>query len=125
MRNYLCVDNGDHNNAVSPVANVETLEFTSLRCQPSPNVIFNLLPSTSMARPTTPKRTEPDLASVQTQSQVHLGKRAQANLSLQTGPQTRNSKKKKKVTDDNLAAIEAEKMVQAGSKRKRKATGRK
>jgi hypothetical protein len=119
------VDHGDHNNAVSPVANVETLEFTSLHRQPSPNVIFNLLPSTSMARPTTPKRTEPDPASYRTRSQVHLGKRAQANLSPQTGRQTRNSRKKKKVTDDDLAAMEAEKMVQAGSKRKRKATGRK
>ena len=54
-----------------------------------------------------------------------LGKRTQANLSPQTVKQTRNTNKKKKITDDDLAALEAQKMMQSGSKRKSKPTRRK
>lgn len=56
-----------------------------------------------------------------------LGKRAQAmvNLSPQTVRQTRSTKKKKKMTNDDLAAIEAQKMLQPGSRRRTKTTRRK
>jgi hypothetical protein len=55
------------------------------------------------------------------------GKRAQANanLSPQTVRQTRNAKKKKKITDDDLAAMEAQNMVQSGTRRRTKSTRRK
>ncbi len=47
-----------------------------------------------------------------------LGKRAQKNLTPQTLPrnQNTNKKKKKKFTDDDLAALEAQNMVQSGSR---------
>jgi hypothetical protein len=54
-----------------------------------------------------------------------LGKRAQINLSPQPMDQTRRTSKRKKVTDDDLAALEAENMVQSGSKRRSKRTQRK
>ena len=50
-------------------------------------------------------------------------KRAQPNLTPGAMIQTRNTKKKK-VTDDDLAALEAQNMVQSGSKRRRKPTRR-
>lgn len=120
-------DHSPHNTAVLPDAIVGPLEFTSLRRQPSPNVTVNQQNSSGMARPTTPKEAEADSVNTPTRSQMQLRKRAQADLSPTTvrERQARNAKKKKKVTDDDLAAMEAEKMVQAGSKRKRKATARK
>jgi hypothetical protein len=51
-----------------------------------------------------------------------LGKKMQANLSPQTIRQTRT--KKKKMTDDDRAAIEAQNMVQSGSRRRSKPTQR-
>ena len=53
-----------------------------------------------------------------------LGKRSQANLSPQAMRQTQ-SKKKKKVTGDDLAALEAQEMMQSGSRRRGKRTQRK
>ena len=114
-------DSSPHNTIVLPVTIEKASEFISLHHPPTPNVTVNPLHSSGIARPITPKRTEADSVSMPTRSQTHLGKRSQANLSPR---RTRNSKKKK-VTDDNLAAMEAERMVQAGSKRKRKPTGRK
>jgi hypothetical protein len=122
---------------VLPVTIGKDADLTSQHRQPSPNATVNQpgmagpsMPhrteadlaqhSPGMARPSTPQRTETDQATMPTL----LGKRAQNNLSPQTVRRTRNSKKKK-VTDDDLAALEAEKMVQAGTKRKRKPTGRK
>src|SRR6266540_2018696 len=53
-----------------------------------------------------------------------LGKRIQ-NLSPQTTHQTQTQSKKKKVTDDDLAALEAQNMMQSGSRRRSKPTQRK
>jgi hypothetical protein len=125
---------------VLPVTIEEVADLTSQHRQPSPNATVNQYHSSGMAGPSTPHRTEADLAqhspgmarpstpqrteADQATMPTLLGKRAQNNLSPQTVRRTRNSKKKK-VTDDDLAALEAEKMVQAGTKRKRKPTGRK
>jgi hypothetical protein len=51
--------------------------------------------------------------------QKQLGKRAQANLSPQTNRQSRGNQKKKKLTDDDRAAMEAQNMVQSGSRRRK------
>jgi hypothetical protein len=83
--------------------------------------------SGSNVRPTTAPN---DIAGSVNNTQVHktpkkrLGKRAQANLSPQAIPQTQNNNKKKKITDDDLAAIEAQNMVQSGSRRRIKPTRR-
>ena len=81
------------------------------------------------ARPTTPPndntRSDKNGKQIPKTSKKRLGKRARGNLSPQVIPQTRGNNKKKKVTDDNLAAIEAQNMVQSGSRRQRKATKRK
>ena len=52
-----------------------------------------------------------------------VGKKAEAHLPPETMMRTRSSKKK--VTDDELAALEAQKMMQSGSKRRSKPTRRK
>ena len=86
------------------------------------------LPSGSTVRPTTPPN---DTAGhVDNANRVHktpkkrLGKRPQANLSPHKIHQTRNHKKKK-LTDDDLAAMEAQNMLQSGSRRRTKPTWRK
>jgi hypothetical protein len=79
-------------------------------------------------RPTTPSNINIANPDTNTQDPTHkkqLGKRAQANLSPQSARQTGAASKKKKVTDDDLAAIEAQKMVQSGSRRRTKPTWRK
>src|SRR6266496_683628 len=53
-----------------------------------------------------------------------LGKRTQ-NLSPQTTHRTQTQSKKKKVTDDDLAALEAQNMMQSGSRQRSKPTQRK
>jgi hypothetical protein len=80
--------------------------------------------------PTTPPNNNADLDNNAEEipnnaPQQRLGKRGQADLSPQMKRQTRTAKKKKKVTDDDLAALEAQKMVQSGSKRRSKPTQRK
>lgn len=76
-------------------------------------------------RPTTP----PIAADVSTNTfktpKKRLGKRAQKNLSPQTLHEKQNRNKKKKVTDDDLAALEAQNMVQSRSRRRNKPNRRK
>jgi hypothetical protein len=78
----------------------------------------------STVRSTTPPNADADSAhnTHNKTPQQRLGKRVQANLSPQTNRQQRKSKKKK-ITADDRAAMEAENMVQSGS-RQRKATRR-
>ena len=76
-------------------------------------------------RPTTPPITVAVGANTFKTPKKRLGKRVQKNLSPQTLPQNQNTNKKKKVTDDDLAALEAQNMVQAGSRRRSKPTWRK
>jgi hypothetical protein len=74
-------------------------------------------------RPTTPPNTL--VGPVDTTRgfpKTRLGKRAQTNLSPHKNDRTRRTNKKKKVTDDDLAALEAQKMIQSGSKRRSKRT---
>ena len=84
------------------------------------------LASNSDIRPITPPNlsagsNEPSERTQQT-PKTRLGKRAQANLSPQAKPQAQSKSKKKKVTDDDRAALEAQDMVRPGSKCVRKAT---
>jgi hypothetical protein len=74
----------------------------------------------SNIRPTTPSDKNPGSAinPNPTTPKPKLGKRAQVNVSPQEIHQTRGNKKKKKVTDDDLAAMEAQNMVQSGSRRR-------
>jgi len=98
--------------------------------QPATNAVVistsSPLPS-SHVHPTTPPINIAELdsntkgAKIKT-SKKQLGKRAQANLSPLNMNQTRS--KKKKLTDDDHAALEAQNMVQSGSKRKIKRTRR-
>jgi hypothetical protein len=82
--------------------------------------------SNTNIRPTTPPITDADVgANTFKTPKKRLGKRAQKNLTPQTLPQNQNANKKKKVTDDDLAALEAQNMVQAGSRRRSKPTWRK
>jgi hypothetical protein len=88
------------------------------------------LSSARNVRPTTPPNSNAVVASntkgIQKKTpKKRLGKRAQANLSPQTMHQAGRMNKKKKMTDDDRAALEAQNMVQAGSKRKSKPTQRK
>jgi hypothetical protein len=82
----------------------------------------------SSVRPTTPLD---NTAGVATAKATHktlkkrLGKRPQANLSPQKTQQAERTVKKKKMTGDDLAALEAQNMVQSGSKRRSKPTQRK
>ena len=80
-------------------------------------------------RPTTPPYIDAGSAMRQdvhptTPPKKRGGKRPQVNLSPAQGLQTWGQKKKRKVTDDDLAAIEAQNMVQSGSRRRGKATRR-
>ena len=55
-----------------------------------------------------------------------LGKRSQVNLSSHTTrAQTQGNNKKKKMTDDDQAAMEAQEMVELGTKQEWKPTQRK
>ena len=78
----------------------------------------------SSVRPTTPSNINPgsainpnDMSPTQ-----QLGKRPQPNISPQGIRQTQGNRKKKKVTDDDLAAMEAHNMVQSGSRQRIKPT---
>lgn len=75
--------------------------------------------STSV-RPTTPLNINPGSATNPNHMtpKKRLGKRPQVNVSPQGIRETRGNRKKKKVTDDDLAAMEAQKMVQSGSRRR-------
>jgi hypothetical protein len=114
-------NHSSHNAAALPVIVEVPLESTTHIRQPSSDMTGNRLHTSGMTRPTTPTRTEADPANSPSRTNMQLGKRTQANLSPR---QTRNAKKKKKVTDDDRAAMEAENMMQEGSKRKRKSTRR-
>jgi hypothetical protein len=57
------------------------------------------------------------LASPKKTPKKRVKKRPQTNLSPDTIPQTRSQKRKKKVTDDDLAALEAHNMVRSGRRR--------
>jgi hypothetical protein len=87
--------------------------------------------STSIIRPITPPNNNAGSADntngIQRTPKKGRGKRAQANanLSPQTARQTRSTKKKKKITDDDRAAMEAQNMVQSGTRRRTKTTRRK
>jgi hypothetical protein len=111
-----------HNTAALTVTVGDLLNRTALICQASSEVMVDPLHLSEMAHPTTPTRTVPDPGDIPTRTNTQLGKRSQANLSPR---RTRTAKKKKKVTDDDRAAMEAENMLQAGSKRTRKSTRRK
>lgn len=82
--------------------------------------------SGSSVRATTPCNVNADSAidPIHTTPKKQLGKRAQPNVSPQGFRQTRGNRKKKKVTDDDLAAMEAQNMVQSGSRRRIKPTRR-
>ena len=114
----------------------DTPHHTSTSHEPLPNtgphVQSPIHSSTNNVRPTTPLNN--DAESVDKANGTHertpkkrLGKRAQANanLSPQTVRQTRSTKKKKKMTNDDLAAMEAQNMLQSGSRRRTKTTKRK
>lgn len=97
-----------------------------------PHVQSPIHSSTSMDRPTTTPNNDAGSAENSNETRERTpkkgrGKRAQANanLSPQTVRQTRNAKKKKKITDDDLAAMEAQNMVQSGTRRRTKSTRRK
>jgi len=78
----------------------------------------------STVRPTTPPNEDAGSAHNPNHSKTppkQLGKRGQANLSPQTNRQKRGNRKKKKITDDDRAAMEAQNMLQSGS-RQRKST---
>ena len=84
-------------------------------------------PESTQIRPTTPLNVpsttaEPEPLPPKTPKKS-LGKRPQANLSPNMIRETQGKKKRKKVTNDDLAALEAQEMMQSGS-RKRKATKR-
>jgi hypothetical protein len=68
-------------------------------------------------RPTTPPNAEAGPNHNKT-PQKQLGKRGQANFSPQTNRQ-RGKQKKKKLTDDDRAALEAQNMAQSGSRRRK------
>jgi hypothetical protein len=107
-----------------PENNINTFQ----NLQPATNAAVNStsspLPS-SHVRPTTPPINHAESgantkgAKIKTPKK-RLGKRAQANLS----PLNQTRSKKKKLTDDDRAALEAQNMVQSGSKRKIKRTQR-
>lgn len=76
----------------------------------------------SIVRPTTPPNEDACSAHNPNHNKTpekQLGKRGQANLSPQTNRQKRGNRKKKKLTDDDRAAMEAQNMVQAGSRRRK------
>jgi len=80
----------------------------------------------STVRPTTPPNEDAGSAHNPNHNKTppkQLGKRGQANLSPQTNRQKRGNRKKKKITDDDRAAMEAQNMLQSGS-RQRKPTHR-
>ena len=73
-----------------------------------------------IVRPTTPLSAEAGSApNPHKTPQKQLGKRSQANLSPQTNRQLRGNSKKKKITDDDRAAMEAQNIVQSGSRRRK------
>jgi hypothetical protein len=76
----------------------------------------------SIVRPTTPPNANADSAPNQNHNktpQQKLGKRVQANLSPQNNHHERGNSKKKKLTADDRAAMEAQNMVQSGSRRRK------
>jgi hypothetical protein len=76
----------------------------------------------SIVRPTTPPNADAGSAHNPNHNKTppkQLGKRGQANLSPQTNRQKRGNVKKKKLTDDDRAAMEAQNMVQSGSRRRK------
>ena len=77
----------------------------------------------SINRPTTPPNAGADLAHTNPNKtpQKQLGKRVQAILSPHSNAQQRGNSKKKKITDDDRAAMEAQNMVQSGSRRRKPA----
>jgi hypothetical protein len=79
-------------------------------------------PEVSIVHPTTPPKADAGSAYDPNHNktpQKQLGKRGQANLSPQTNRQQRGKSKKKKLTDDDRAALEAQNMVQSGSRRRK------
>ena len=92
-------------------------------CTIEPSDVNNPL-SSCQSRPTTPPNEIADSANHLRTPKKCLGKRAQANLSPQTMRQPTTKKKKKKVTNDDLAAMEAQKMLASGSRRKIRPTKR-
>jgi hypothetical protein len=82
------------------------------RCE-SPTQAPNDIPNSVAITPVAPNKS----------ARKKITKRAQPNLSPGAMIEARNTKKKK-VTDDDLAALEAQNMLQSGSKRQRKPTRR-
>jgi hypothetical protein len=70
-------------------------------------------------RPTTPPNAEAGPNHHNKTPQKQLGKRGQANFSPQSNRQQRGNQKKKKITDDDRAALEAQNMAQSGSRRRK------
>jgi hypothetical protein len=96
---------------------------------PPANVNPPLDSSDKNVRPTTPpiETPDPDADTEMIRDKTpkkRPGKRAQPNLSPQIGTQTRGKNKKKKLTDDDRAALEAQNMVQLGPRRRSKPTRR-
>lgn len=76
-------------------------------------------------RPTTPPNNATESAHtpmLKKTPKKRLGKRPQANVSPQTNRHPQGSRKKKKITDDDLAAMEAQNMGQLGARRRTKPT---
>lgn len=79
--------------------------------------------STRSVRPTTPENENMTESGMMPRTpKTRLGKRAQAQLSPPAVRETRGKNKKKKITDDDRAALEALHMVQSGSRRRTKVT---
>jgi hypothetical protein len=79
----------------------------------------------SAIRPTTPPNCNAESANrpnVKKTPKKQLGKRPQANVSPQTNRHPQGSRKKKKITDDDLAAMEAENMGRLGARQRTKPT---
>jgi hypothetical protein len=108
----------------------ETTHQNEPMTQPAVNPLISSLPSSSSyLRPTTPGNNDagsetPAQEALTRTPKKRLGKRPQVNVSPQTTRPTRGNNKKKKVSADDRAALEAQNMIQSGSRRKSKPTRR-
>lgn len=116
------IQNTPHNTVISH-DDVHTLMEANRDVSSPIHSLRSLNPFDSSIRPTTPPiqnaSSGTNTLGTHTTPPAQLGKRAQVNTSPQMS-RRRSKNKKKKVTDNDLAALEAQKMVQYGAKRKSK-----
>ena len=99
----------------------EQLVAEDSNVQPEFNTNVN---TADLDQPTTPLNAAAEPGPIHKTPKKQLGKRPQVNLSPQTVRVPRNHKKKK-LTDDDRAAMEAQEMIESESKRIRKPARRK